>query len=104
VCRSLKDIFAPMKDVAESSVDASARLKDVFQRLKDIFAPTKDVFQSSKDAFARMKDVLKGFNDVNAHRKDISKCSIRCRAWFTTPFTVDGVVNHALHDRPNKRQ
>jgi hypothetical protein len=72
--------------------------KDVCRSLKDIFAPMKDVFKSFKDVFARMKDVFKAFKDVSAPRKDLSKGSIRCGAWFTTPFTVDGVVNHIVQN------
>ena len=91
MCRSLKDIFAPMKDVVKSFKDVFARLKDVFKRLKGIFALGKDVFKSFKDVLSRMKDVFKGFKDVSAPMNDVSQSS-PCRV---------GVFAHRFSFCPN---
>ncbi len=101
MCRSLKDIFAPMEDVVQSFKDVFARRKEVFKRLKDIFAPRKDVFRSFKDVFARRKDVFKGFKDASAPMKDIFQSSLGRVGVLAHRFSRG--LNNLRHDQTGGR-
>jgi hypothetical protein len=79
-----------MKDVCKSFKDVFAPLKDVFKLLRGIFAPGKDVFQSSVDVIMRMKDVCRSLIDVSAPMKDVFKGS-PCR---------EDVLAHRFGDWP----